>query len=1061
MADTTTRKLLIDVEARYASVDQAMKRMADLSVEIRALQDLRKQEGKATDANKATLASLNTALKAAQKEYNQLNGYVAANVTSARALETAMGGVDDTILSLQAQLTRATLAWKGLTGAQRDSESGRALKARIEALTKSLFDNGTQLDRNKITVGNYAGEIEGLLVKLSKEGQVVGASSQAYSELLMRYQVAEAKAREYVLTLGEQSNEAQEAVADLKRMGAELDKLNVTMGKYQSKTFNASYATFSLSQVVRELPNFAIDARLGFMAMSNNLPMLADDFSRLKKELGGTGPALKAFGKSLLGVNTIMVVLSTVLIAWGPQILDFIKGLFGAEKAALELADAVGQLRNATAEGVKESKRQVAQLELMYEATQDANVPMDERLRLIDELQKLYPAYLGNFSEEEILAGKAELAYLNLADSMLKVAVARKLADQYAENAVKIFEKEAELSEAKTKQNEAYIKTLKAGFDLQSSISAGVEAAGTSGPTGTRIPQELFSALDAKEAAKEYDSAAEAVSNLEQQMNALRKANELLKANIKATDLIGLLAGGGTGADGGPGAEEDRAALLQRLLDIDTAYKESLIKAELGYQESDFDSKQAYERRLFTLKDSAERDKLKILLEYGKLTQEEYAKQSATLDNLQAEFTNKQLSEVQARTQKAREELLKLLGDTEEIELTNTAKLYDDALAAYEASLGDKSKLSGEQIYEMMEFELMVEYQKQEALAEIKAEYRKKEAEMNRASIIQAYAQELELAKKGITERYGITKKRIDDEIALLDRQYGENAKMSEKDAKRYRELLEERTANDKAYEENKLAVREEFMSKGMELVSALSDIADALGEREEQQAEDRHDRESESLKRKYDKGLISKKSYDAQQLLLDKKLDAEKAKIARAQAIRERLLATFSIGINTAKAIMGIWADFPKVDFGISAAAMSAVVGALGLAQAAAVWATPLPKASKGLLIHGPSHAGGGVPIEAEGGEAIINAKSTSMFKPLLSAINKAGGGVKFASGGIPVGLMNDGGVSARQALSGTLFPTAEDIARAVAGLELSVSVEQIEKGRAKYAKVKSRGTY
>lgn len=1059
MAETTTRKLLIDVEARYASVDQAMKRMADLSVEIRALQDLRKQEGKATDANKATLASLNTALKAAQKEYNQLNGYVAANVASARALETAMGGVDDTILSLQAQLTRATLAWKGLTGAQRDSESGRALKARIEALTKSLFDNGTQLDRNKITVGNYAGEIEGLLVKLSKEGQVVGASSQAYSELLMRYQVAEAKAREYVLTLGEQSNEAQEAVADLKRMGAELDKLNVTMGKYQSKTFNASYATFSLSQVVRELPNFAIDARLGFMALSNNLPMLADDFTRLTKELGSARKAFAAFAKSLLSVNTVMVLLSTVLIAWGPKIMEFIKDFFSAKEATVELTDALGQLNQAVSDGVKESRRETAQLKLLYEASQDVNTPIEERTRLVEELQKKYPSYLGNFSEEEILAGKAKTAYLGLADSMLKAAVARKLADKYSENAIKIFEKERELAAARTAENEAYVKWIEAGL----SVAREAEEAptGTGALPGQLSVGQLTATSELTKATNAYNKTSQAALGLQQQLDSLREANELLKANIKATDLIGLLAGGGAGADGGPGAEEGRAALLQRLLDIDTAYKESLIKAERGYQESDFDSKQAYERRLFTLKDSAERDKLKILLEYGKLTQEEYAKQSATLDNLQAEFTNKQLSEVQARTQKAREELLKLLGDTEEIELTNTAKLYDDTLAAYEASLGDKSKLSGEQIYEMMEFELMVEYQKQEALAEIKAEYRKKEAEMNRASIIQAYAQELELAKKGITERYGITKKRIDDELALLDRQYGENAKMSEKDAKRYRELLEERTANDKAYEENKLAVREEFMSKGMEALSALSDIADALGEREEQQAEERHDRESESLKRKYDKGLISKKSYDAQQLLLDKKLDAEKAKIARAQAIRERLLATFSIGINTAKAIMGIWADFPKVDFGISAAAMSAVVGALGLAQAAAVWATPIPKASKGLLIHGPSHAGGGVPIEAEGGEAIINAKSTSMFKPLLSAINKAGGGVKFASGGIPVGLMNDGGVSARQALSGTLFPTAEDIARAVAGLELSVSVEQIEKGRAKYAKVKSRGTY
>ena len=33
--------------------------------------------------------------------------------------------------------------------------------------------------------------------------------------------------------------------------------------------------------------------------------------------------------------------------------------------------------------------------------------------------------------------------------------------------------------------------------------------------------------------------------------------------------------------------------------------------------------------------------------------------------------------------------------------------------------------------------------------------------------------------------------------------------------------------------------------------------------------------------------------------------------------------------------------------------------------------------------------------------GESVINAKSTRMFKPLLSSINQAGGGVAFANGG------------------------------------------------------------
>jgi hypothetical protein len=63
----------------------------------------------------------------------------------------------------------------------------------------------------------------------------------------------------------------------------------------------------------------------------------------------------------------------------------------------------------------------------------------------------------------------------------------------------------------------------------------------------------------------------------------------------------------------------------------------------------------------------------------------------------------------------------------------------------------------------------------------------------------------------------------------------------------------------------------------------------------------------------------------------------------------------------------------------------------------------------TRGGMFVGNSHANGGVKfrvggriMEAEGGEAIINKKSTSMFRPVLSAINSYNGnGVKFADGG------------------------------------------------------------
>lgn len=65
---------------------------------------------------------------------------------------------------------------------------------------------------------------------------------------------------------------------------------------------------------------------------------------------------------------------------------------------------------------------------------------------------------------------------------------------------------------------------------------------------------------------------------------------------------------------------------------------------------------------------------------------------------------------------------------------------------------------------------------------------------------------------------------------------------------------------------------------------------------------------------------------------------------------------------------------------------------------------------AARGMIIRGKSHAEGGVPFtvngrsgfEAEGGEAIINKRSTAMFRPLLSEINQIGGGRKFKEGGI-----------------------------------------------------------
>jgi TP901 family phage tail tape measure protein len=65
--------------------------------------------------------------------------------------------------------------------------------------------------------------------------------------------------------------------------------------------------------------------------------------------------------------------------------------------------------------------------------------------------------------------------------------------------------------------------------------------------------------------------------------------------------------------------------------------------------------------------------------------------------------------------------------------------------------------------------------------------------------------------------------------------------------------------------------------------------------------------------------------------------------------------------------------------------------------------------KFAAGGMVQGKSHAQGGEKfavggrlVELEGGEAVINKRSTAMFRNQLSAMNQAGGGVKFADGGL-----------------------------------------------------------
>lgn len=107
--------------------------------------------------------------------------------------------------------------------------------------------------------------------------------------------------------------------------------------------------------------------------------------------------------------------------------------------------------------------------------------------------------------------------------------------------------------------------------------------------------------------------------------------------------------------------------------------------------------------------------------------------------------------------------------------------------------------------------------------------------------------------------------------------------------------------------------------------------------------------KKKELLNKQLDSGKISQEKYNAQVAQLDADMDKKKAEIAKKQAKRDRATAVTNTIINTASAIMRIWSDVPKGDFGVSTAILTGLAAAAGAAQLGVILSQPLPEFAQG----------------------------------------------------------------------------------------------------------------
>ncbi len=163
-----------------------------------------------------------------------------------------------------------------------------------------------------------------------------------------------------------------------------------------------------------------------------------------------------------LGISTAaaQALMATVTLGLSVAIVGLIALWNKHNKATKEAAKAEDDMVASMREGSRAAAVQKAKLDILYKATQDNTKSLKERKVAVSNLQKQYPAYFGNMKTEAILAGKAAAAYRQLADDIIKAAMAR----AYEKRIEKLAERQADLELSKAGL-EKYLHDNKANYD--------------------------------------------------------------------------------------------------------------------------------------------------------------------------------------------------------------------------------------------------------------------------------------------------------------------------------------------------------------------------------------------------------------------------------------------------------------------------------------------------------------------------------------------------------------------------------------------------------------------
>lgn len=692
----------------------------------------------------------------------------------------------------------------------------------------------------------------------------------------------------------------------------------------------------------------------------------------------------------LLGLSTVATNLQTaaqtrwnLALAANPigAVIALVTALAAATyilyKRNQEATKAKREFNDTMLEGLKNAKSETNALDQAYKKLTNKNIAEKERIKILDDLKTKYPGYFDNLKTEDFLVGKAAGAYGRLKQAIIESAKAKA-----AQNKID------QISQTYLEEEEAIKKRMKqANLNYRTAKDTTVFIQG-SGMTGGGTYQKVTAEQNRASAMAEFRRETENLKNLYKERNKelepytkiiskgdpLASSSETItpKSNYK-TDF-----GSTTSSKGNKSTEKAEDKMLkegEKAIDIakqiELQKQEALAELQDDWYQKELGEILAQEQRKMDeidklYKSPEELKKLDEMIakssgttkEQLQKTKDQWIANNAELDNLKLITRNTTFKKLQtldekqstAELKKAEEDLQKKLALLQREENETIAKLttIEEQKAFLQGKISDDElskiktwndgKQAIQKYYQQESLNLQTAYL-QELVKQLEQlptasltpeqlkvleEYRNKLAEIAKTKA--------EIANGGTTDN--------NKESKSFSSFGGGSADILGMTSDQWKEMFT--NTDDLATNIKKVGMA---IQVAQQMYAQFYAFQQANMQAELRRYEVNSDRKKKKLKAELDAGYINQETYKKLTLEAEAELDQKKAEIEYKQAKRQRAMQIAQTIANTAMAIMGIWADFPKKDFGVTAAIMSGVVGALGALQVATIMSQPLPE--------------------------------------------------------------------------------------------------------------------